>query len=296
VAVHSAVFGRIRLPFAAILAGCVIPDLPWIMRRLINATGIALEPITAYAYFIAQASLVGCLLPSIAFGLFFRSVKLVAAFALLGSLLHLLLDSLQDKWGVGVHLLAPYNWQTLQPGIFELDSSIAHLLSFAGIIPFLFIVRARQDARLVRFSSVRMAASCVCLIAYFSAPFLFINDVVASDSRYLQTLASEVGRRGKFLELDRETASVVGDSWYTTTHVGEILKIVNPDTNMVDGDTYSFKAEFRNVGEIQLIDWKKHSGARDIASHIGLLAIGCWMVAVLVLSRTPKSAAMEEAG
>jgi hypothetical protein len=285
-----------RAPFAAILAGCVIPDLPWILRRLIDATGIALEPITAYAYFIVQASLVGCLLPSIAFGLFFRSVKFVAAFALLGSLLHLLLDSLQDKWGVGVHLLAPYNWETFQPGIFELDSRITYLISFAGIVPFLLIARVRHDARLVCVNSVRLAACCVCLIAYLFIPFLFISDVVASNSRYLQTLENQDERGGKFLELDRETASVVGDTWYTTTHVGEILEIVNPDANMKDGDTYSFKAEFRNDRQIRLIDMKRHSGTRDIASYIGLLAIGCWMAVVLMLSKKPKSAGIEKAG
>ena len=295
-AVHSAVLGPVRVPFAAILVGCVIPDLPWIFRRLLDATGITFEPITAYAYFIAQASLVGCLLPSIAFGLLFRNIKLVAAFALLGSLLHLLLDSLQDKWGVGVHLFAPYNWQTFQLGIFELDSSLTYLISFAGIIPFLLIARARHDARFVCVNFVRLTACCVCLIAYFSFPFLFISDVVASNSRYLQTFENEDERHGKLLELDRETASIAGDNWYTTTHVGETLKIVNPDANMTDGDTYSFKAEFRNNREIKLIEWKRHSRARDLASRIGLLAIGCWMAVVLMLSKKPKSAGMEKVG
>ena len=64
VAVQSAVFAPLRVPFAAVFAGCVIPDMPWITRRLIDATSISLDPISTFAYFMAQASLVGCLLPT----------------------------------------------------------------------------------------------------------------------------------------------------------------------------------------------------------------------------------------
>ena len=295
VAIHSAVFGPLRAPFAAVFAGCVTPDLPWIVRRLIDMTSISLEPISALAYFIAQASLVGCVFPCIAFGFLFTNFKPVAALALLGCLVHLLLDSLQVKWGNGVHLFAPYDWEILSLSVFQIDSVFTNLLTFAGIIPFLFVTKARHDARLLCLNPVRLAGCCICLIAYFAVPFLFISDVVASNSRYLQTLENKDERRGKMLELDRETASVTGDTWYTTTHIGEVLAIVNPDANMTDGGTYSFRAEFYDEREIWLIDWKRHSGMRDIASYIGLLAIACWMTTILILSRRLKSVATEDA-
>ena len=133
-----------RVPFAAVFAGCVIPDLPWIVWRLVNTMGFSFEPISAYAYLIAQASLVGCFFACVAFGFLFTNFRLVAAFALLGCLLHLVLDSLQDKWGNGVHLFAPYNWKILSVGIFQIDSVVIYLLAFAGIIPFLFVTKVRQ--------------------------------------------------------------------------------------------------------------------------------------------------------
>lgn len=288
-------FGPLRVPFAAVFAGCVIPDLPWIVHRLIDATSISLEPISAYAYFIAQASLVGCFLPCIAFGTLFTNFKPVAAFTVLGCLVHLLLDSLQDKWGNGVHLFAPYNWEILALGVFQTESTFTYLLTFAGIIPFLFITKARHDARLLCINLTRLAMCCFFFIAYFFVPFLFISDVVESNSRYLQTLENKDERRGKLLELDRETTSVNGDTWYTTTHIGEVLVIVNPDARMTDGDSYSIRAEFEDEREIRLIDWKRHSGMRDIASYVGLLAIGCWMTMVLIFRRRLKSVATKDA-
>jgi len=295
VAVHSAVFSPWRVPFIAVLAGCVIPDLPWIVRRLVDASSFSVEPISTYAYFIAQSSLVGCFFACIAFAFLFRNFKVVAAYALLGSLVHLLLDSLQDKWGVGVHLLAPFNWEALRLGVFQVDSVFTHLLTVAGIIPFLFITKARHDARLLCLNTYRIAGCCVCIIAYFSVPLLFISHVVASDSRYLHTLENKDERRGKLLELDRETTSVTGDTWHTTTHIGEVLAILNPDANMKDGGTYSFKAEFDNEHEIWVTDWKRHSGARDTASYVGLLLIGCWVASVLILGRRTKSVVTDKA-
>ena len=94
-------------------------------------------------------------------------------------MLHLLLDSLQYRWGNGVHLNAPYNWEFLSLGIFQLDSVFTYILIFAGIIPFLYISKARNDARLLCLSPARLAVFFVCLIAYFLVPLLFISDVIA---------------------------------------------------------------------------------------------------------------------
>lgn len=282
------------MPLVAIFAGCVIPDLPWILRRLSSATGFALEPISAYAYAIAQASLAGCFFACLAFGLLFTNYRLVSGFVLLGCIAHLLLDSLQDKWGNGVHVLAPFNWDLLSLGVFQIDSGFNYLLTFSGIIPFFFISKAWQDARLLCLYPLRLVVCCACLLAYLLVPLLLIGDVVASNSRYLQTLEDNTTRRGKFLELDRETAWIQGDTWYTTTHVGEILAIINPDVRMTDGDTYSFRAEFFDAHKIRLIEWQRHSQMRDIASYVGLVAIGCWMILILILSRRLRSGATNE--
>ena len=78
------------------------------------------------------------------------------------------------------------------------------------------------------------------------------------------------------------------------THVGEVLAILNPDVNMTNGDTYSFRAEFYDEREIRLIDWKRHSQMRVITSFMGLAGIGCWMTLVLIFSRRLKPEATED--
>ena len=107
---------------------------------------------------------------------------------------------------------------------------------------------------------------------------MWIDDVIDSDSRYLQTLANKHERPGALLELDRETVRQVGDTWFITTHIGEALEIENPDSRFEDGDYYSVRAEFTGEGSIRLIDWQWYSGVRIIASYIGLTAIAVWFI------------------
>ena len=94
-----------------IYAGCVIPDLPWIARRILDASLSGLNAYDLRLYAIAQSSLVCSLLACGALAALSRTP--LASFAVLGlgAGIHLLLDACQIKWANGVHLFAPVSWE-----------------------------------------------------------------------------------------------------------------------------------------------------------------------------------------
>ena len=283
VAVHSAVLTPLRVPFAAVLAGSVIPDVPWIVRRLLNSTGLDLPPIEMFAYFIALSSLFGCIALCFAVAVLFSNWRLVFGVSALGCLIHLLIDSLQDKWGVGVHLLAPIDWYALSLANFPIESTATQILTVAGAVSFFFLAfRNRDEARLLALDSRRIAACGLCLVAYFSLPVLVIDDVIASDSRYLHTLMNSDERTGKPIQLDREPLMQTEGKWQTTTHTGENLVIVNPDDAWTPDTIYSFRATFQSEADIVVSEWKSHTEFRDVASYVGLFLIITWFTALAV--------------
>jgi hypothetical protein len=105
-----------------IYLGCLIPDLPWIFQRLGN---ILIPNINLYdlrLYVIVQSTLLFSIILSLALTSF--SKEYIRTFLILafGSLIHLLLDSLQEKWTNGVLLLAPFNWDLMNFNLFWPES------------------------------------------------------------------------------------------------------------------------------------------------------------------------------
>jgi len=99
-----------------VFLGCVIPDFPWILRRALIALapGMDLYDVTLYA--AVQASLLFCLLLSLVFSVLSARPRLVFGILAANALIHLLLDTIEIKWGNGVFLLAPLSWKPLSFG------------------------------------------------------------------------------------------------------------------------------------------------------------------------------------
>ena len=281
--VHSAlqagVFGVLGLSLTAVFAGCIIPDIPWIVRRA--SLWISADPIEFEAYFLAQASLFYCALPCLGLGLMFKHWQKFALTAWLGCAIHLGLDSLQDKWGNGVHLLAPLDWTHFQIGWFSLESDLIMVLTAAGIVPFFMVRKAVEDSKQVLVAPGRITAIVVVSMLYFATPGLFYESIVSSNSRYLQTLENE-NRIGKALVLDREPVTRNGNDWQIVTHTREPLRILNPSESLTTG-TFSMRGEFVEQNVIQVKALKQHSGFRDIASYLGVALVFCWMASTLLI-------------
>ncbi len=116
-----------------IYIGCIIPDLPWILRRIVHFAfpGINLYDLSLYA--TVQSSFCFCLLLSIALAAL--SVNYWKTFAILGfnSFLHLFFDACQTKWANGVHFLAPFNWHLTNFGFVWPESFLTYILTIFGI-------------------------------------------------------------------------------------------------------------------------------------------------------------------
>jgi len=92
--------------FKWIYLGCVIPDLPWILQRVVQSLPMPINLYDLRAYCVAQSSLILCLVICGAFSMLAKQRSKVFGILAMGCALHLLLDALQVKWANGVHFLA----------------------------------------------------------------------------------------------------------------------------------------------------------------------------------------------
>ena len=134
-----------------IFLGCVIPDVPWILQRVVSTLGLALNPYDIRLYFVVQASLAGSLLLAATLAAISSAPRRVFTVLALNVLVHLLLDACQTKWGNGIHILAPISWQVWK------RSSGFFSKSFMTI-------RANSFGVSGAFSRIGTAGSLACLI------------------------------------------------------------------------------------------------------------------------------------
>jgi hypothetical protein len=127
-----------------IVAGAILPDIPWILRRALIKLAPAIDPIDLHLYSTAQSSLVLCLLLAGALACFARHPKRIFIILALNSLIHLLLDACQKKWGEGVILMAPLSWHPRNFGFFWPESWPTHLLTLLGLV-YLTAILFRKD-------------------------------------------------------------------------------------------------------------------------------------------------------
>ena len=127
-----------------IFLGALIPDFPWIARRAILFLIPQVDPIDLRLYAIAQSSLAGCLLLAAAISLLTYKPLRIFIILAINSLLHLLIDALQTKWGNGVHLLAPVSWHTWNLGYFWPETMATYALTVLGVIYVLYVLFKRS--------------------------------------------------------------------------------------------------------------------------------------------------------
>lgn len=250
-----------------IMTGCIIPDIPWMIQRLV----LPLHLFNAYdirIYFTLQASLVFCLLLSLALSLLTARPLQIFLLLALNCLFHLLLDTMEIKWGNGVHLLAPWTWQMLQYNLLWSEGTIISLGSIAG---FLYLILAwrktmTQDAGLIPLSWHRSAGILLCVFLYLTAPFSFMTDIEKANNRYIHTLKDIPSRPGKHVEFDRvpyskETQSVKMFTGETISLRGNI-----PERSGL----ISLQGTFVSERAISAGAYHVHSNFRAVSSYLGI--------------------------
>ncbi len=269
-----------------ILAGIIIPDIPWILQRVFHVLNIG-DIYDLRLYVTVQASLIFCLILSAAVAFFSQRPLRVFLVLALNCLLHLLLDALQIKWGNGVHLFVPFSWSLFNIGLFWPENLISYLLSGTGLI-YLFVawrsIVARGVQLVVPSRQHLLIAACCCLI-YLAAPTLFLHELEKSNSTSVSTLRTPSSRPGQTIELDRVHYS--HDNKAATLYSGESIQVqgkVPQETTRI-----SLQGSFLAENIITSSRFHAHNSFRDKASYLGLLlSSALWLFSLFSYSRQNK--------
>ncbi|UCG12388.1 MAG: hypothetical protein JSU72_18130 [Deltaproteobacteria bacterium] len=266
-----------------IYLGCILPDLPWILQRLVRFASNGVDPYDLRLYCTVQASLLFCLLLSLALAMISKQFWKTFAIVGLNSLLHLLLDACQTKWGNGVHLVAPFNWQLTNFDLFWPESFLTHVLTAFGLVYLIASWRRsiRTPPELTLQPVIRLFAFVALLTAYFSLPFLLLMGPERADSHFVKTLRNSRDRPGRYVEIDRGEYSERNSLRLISTFAGENLSVDNVIFNR--SATVSVQGTFVSRNQIHVKEYHLHSPLiRDGSTYLGLTVVAMlWLSAFL---------------
>jgi len=256
-------------PLQWIALGCIIPDIPWILQRIFECVP-TVDPVALRLYAVFQASLFSCTVLALFFSLLTR--KTVFIFLLLSgnSLLHLLLDACQIKWGNGVNLLLPFSWQLTNFAFFWPEDLPSYLLTALGFVVLVcwWPQAIKSDLFLQKPDSRKRIAMVCLLICYLFAPLLFIGPAYNADMHYSQTISDKKKRAGKTVEIDRAYYDTQTQS--LAAYADKNIHVNNPPP--IQEGKLSVKGIFTGTDSITITEYHSHNRYRDYASYAGLLS------------------------
>lgn len=264
--------------FKWIALGCIIPDIPWIIKRFIIVSGIGVDQYDLTQYASVQASLLFCIVLS-------GSIAILCArpqriFLLLGvnAFVHLLLDAMQIKWANGVHFFAPYSWKMTRFDLLWPEHLIIYILTALGFLTLAYFgVRDWKQQVVFRLRPVQNIIAVLLLSLYLILPFWLRSGPDSADNHFVVTLKNVKERSGKYVELDRSRyrSSDSTVEIFSGERVAVTGKLPSRDTLL------SLKGRFTDSGTIQVTAFHSHSRLRDMSSIIALLGILLvWMMAM----------------
>ncbi|MGB3619930.1 MAG: hypothetical protein WBA20_01130 [Ketobacter sp.] len=270
-----------------IYLGCVIPDLPWIIKRFILLAHPAIEQLWLQAYLLLQATLLFSLLASASFACL--AARKLQTFAILAScsLVHLLLDATQTKWGNGADLFIPFNWHMLNFGWYWPEHWFSYALTVWGLIIMLFYWRESTSRPPDLVFNAKSTLACLILLAvYFLLPLALIEQVRQHDSHYNATLHSH-DRKGKTIAFDRKTVKPDEHGGWLVDLYGEWIPLDGVEGR--DLQIVSIKGHFSEHSRIAVSDYRVHPGLlRNYLSMVGLFLVALVWVWSIVRPRLIK--------
>ena len=262
--------------------GCIIPDLPWILQRIMRLPFSGLDLYDLRLYAIVQSSLCFCLLLSLALAVL--STHFWKIFVILGlnSFLHLFLDALQTKWANGVQFLTPFNWQLTNFGFFWPESLPTYLLIAFGLTYFVLNWRHSIEVPfdMTRRPAIRLFAFIALIFVYFATPLLLIDRPENADNHFVKTLRSHQNRTGRYVEFDRVAYDHQASGGVLRTFAKEDLNVEGMTLNR--STVLSVRGIFVTHDLIRVKEYHVHAHLiRDLASYLGLsLVTLLWIDAV----------------
>lgn len=254
--------------------GCLIPDFPWILLRITRAILPDLDVYRLRLYFMVMASFFSCLILCAAISVLttkFRKVFLILG---INSFIHLVLDAMQIKWGNGVHLLAPINWNYTRFEFFWPESIPSILLTVLGIIYIALNWKRGINLSIPLKSLNRQNIIIFILIVmgYLVLPYTLIKYPLQADNFYIQTLMNFDDREGKYIEFDRMNYVPDSDGGILISFAGEKFRAIG--INLDHEETVAVRARFISTRRLEVIEYHiLEKGLRDLASYVGILVI-----------------------
>ncbi len=257
-----------------IYLGAIIPDIAWILQRVVKLVYPTVNGYDLRLYVIIQASLLFSLILGLWFSSFSKNQLRTFIILSLGSLLHLLLDACQIKWANGVLLFAPFSWQLLDFGFFWPESWPTYLITLFSLGYVIFYWRKAVEKipdlkiRSVKYHSFYL----LVLFSYFILPLALLQGPQNADNHFVQTLRNYQSRSGKHIEFDRRTIFSKDGNLFLKTFANEKIRIIGKD--LPSSGTVSIKGKFIDNNTIQVSQFHIHSVIfRDGASYLGLFII-----------------------
>ena len=272
-----------------ILLGCLLPDVPWILARVIREFPLGIDPYAIRLYAIAQASLFVTLFFCGAIAAVSDSPRRVFAILALNVVLHLLLDALQTKWANGVHLFAPFSWKLLNFELFWPESLPTFVLTAMGLIYAVWLWRpaVKEPVALSPISLNKLIVAMVLFTMYWVLPILFLNEPLRENNHFVKTLQSKNERMGQLVEFDRAEYKKGENGDILVSFVDEDIRVLNPQPGV--SPQVSVRGRFVDSQTIEILSIHQHLWwFRDGSSYIGIvLLISMWGVAWF-RSRVPR--------
>jgi hypothetical protein len=262
-----------------IFIGCIIPDLPWILQRLIWICFPNIERYDLRLFAAIQSSLFFCLILSFALAAFAKRFWKVFIILFINSLLHLLLDALQTKFANGVQFFVPFSWKITNLELFWPESLPTYLLTALGLIYFILNWKKSISSQIeFIFRPIRLGLFLFFISVYFALPFFLLNGPEKADNHFARTLRSYSDRKGKDIELDRAFYLPKKNRNVLITFAGEEIEAEGIKPNQPA--LVSIRGSFSRTDCIRVSQFHVHSKYfRQIASYFGLgLVAMVWII------------------
>lgn len=278
----QAILTRAAIPGADlkwVWAGCILPDLPWILQRLVEGRIPGLMAFDLRLYAVVQSSLFVTLLGAGALSLLSRRPGRTFATLALGAVLHLLLDATETKWANGALIFAPISWELLSFGFYWPDSWTSHLLTLLGAA---HVAHAAWKSRRLRPALVPLPrygtlAAGLCAV-YMLLPLAFLERAAAEDLHHVATLRGDVARSGRPIEIDRGQV-LAADAAGAVIRPGTGPSLAVIAAGLGDARTVSVRGRFVDHDTIRATALHVHAaGQRDRLTIAGLLIVLAWWV------------------
>jgi hypothetical protein len=277
-----------------IFLGAVLPDVPFILKRIVIWAAPGADVLSIRVFSIIQASLLFCLILAFACSMFSKKPKHVFLVLGFGVVLHLLLDSLQIKWGSEVHLFAPFSWWSPNFGLFWPEQFPSHLMTAlgAGYVIYAFAGQMRLDSSDLAWPGARRAMAIATAVAlYFFAPLMLINAAEEAGAGNAQ-IGRQTDRTGFEMEIDRGPFRYEDGQLLVQLFEGTFVFLEGVETELAERGKISAKGQFLQHNRFVASQYHvNNTSFRELSSIVGLaIVLGYWLVFLVVnSSRKPRA-------